>query len=189
MSKRDSDVITLGSGKAYMMEFSGTLPELTAICAEENLLGWIKGGAALSYTESTYTEKDDLGKVMKIITTEEEAKLKLGLITWNGNTLSKLTDRAAVSEKDGKRTLKIGGATHGKNKNYVVCFHHEDKEDGDVWIMIVGRNTAGLSLSFSMTAGSQVDPEFTAVPQDNDGTLVQFIEEIPSGTPEQNPSV
>ena len=93
MAKRTTKNITLGSGKAYLMEYEGTMPTTAQICVEANLLGYIKGGATLTYTETTYEEKDDLGYVHKIITTEEEAKMKLGLITWNGTTLTKFVDR------------------------------------------------------------------------------------------------
>ena len=180
MAKRDKDVITLGSGKIYFQEFGGTMPTVTAICVEANRLGYIKGGAALEYTQETYEEKDDLGFVSKIITTSEDVILKCGLITWNGNTLKTLLERCTVSEASGKRTTKIGGAGNAQGKQYVLCFHHEDATDGDVWVLIKGRNTAGLSLTFGTDAGTLVEPEFKALPHDADGTLVQLIEEIPT---------
>ena len=58
MAKRDKENITLGSGKVYIQEFTGdTMPSHTDVCKEENLMGYIKGGAELSYTEETYEEK------------------------------------------------------------------------------------------------------------------------------------
>lgn len=175
--KRSNKNITLGSGKVYLMEYVGTLPLVTEICIDENLLGYIKGGATLSYSETTYEEKDDLGYVRKIITTDEEAKLKLGLITWNGATLTRLADRGTTTEAEGVRTTRIGGAGNAQGKNYVVCFHHEDNTDGDIWVMIVGRNTAGLSLAWSTGAGTNIEPEFSAIPHDSDGTLIELIEQ------------
>lgn len=180
MAKRTTKNITLGSGKAYLMEYDGTMPTTAQICVEANLLGYIKGGATLTYTETTYEEKDDLGYVHKIITTEEEAKMKLGLITWNGTTLTKFVDRGSTTEdaQNGIRTTKIGGAGNAQGKSYVLCFLHEDQKDGNVWVMITGRNTAGLSLAWGTGAGTVVEPEFTAQPHDSDGTLIEFIEEI-----------
>lgn len=179
MAKRTNKQIILGSGKAYLMEYLGTLPTIAEICIAANLLGYIKGGATLSYTETTYEEKDDLGYVRKIITTDEEAKLKLGLITWNGNTLTKLVDRGTTTTDatTGIRTTKLGGAGNAQGKSWVLCFHHEDAKDGDIWVMIVGRNTAGLSLAWATGAGTSVEPEFTAQPHDDAGTLIEFIEQ------------
>jgi len=180
MAKRDKDTVTLGSGKIYLQTFSESMPTVDALCVESNLLGYIKGGASLEYTQETYEEKDDLGYVSKIITTNEEAVLKCGLLTWNGTTLKKLLDRCSSTEASGKRTTKIGGAGNTQGGYYAICFHHEDKTDGDLWILIKGRNTAGATLTFATDAGTTVEPEFKALPHDSDGTLVELIEEIPT---------
>jgi hypothetical protein len=180
MAKRDNKVITLGSGKIYLTTYTDAMPEKDDICKEENLLGYIKGGAALEYTQETYEEKDDLGYVSKIITTSEEALLKCGLLTWNGATLQNLIDRCKSDEADGLRTTKIGGAGNAQGGYYAICFYHEDKVDGNLWIMIKGRNTAGATLTFSPEEGTVVEPEFKALPHDDAGTLVELIEEIPA---------
>ena len=181
MGKRTKDPITLGCGKLYYQEYTDTVPTFEAVkalCVAENRLALIKGGAALEYTEETYEEKDDLGVVSKIITTKEEVKLKCGLLTWTGKTLGTLIDRSKVTEENGIRTTKIGGAGNAKGKYYVFVFHHEDKQDGDLWVVIVGRNTAGASLAFATDRGTVIEPELTAKPHDEDGTLVVLYEEI-----------
>lgn len=178
MAKRDTNTITLGSGKIYLQAFSSSMPTVQTLCTDTNLLGHIKGGAALEYTEETYEEKDDLGIVSKIITTSEEAILKCGLITWNGTTLKKLIDRCTSTEANGKRTTKIGGAGNAQGGYYAICFHHHDATDGDLWVLIKGRNTAGLTLTFASEEGTLLEPEFKAMPQDDNGTLIELIEEI-----------
>lgn len=180
MAKRDKSTITLGSGKIYLQAFAESMPTVEDLCKEENLLGYIKGGAALEYTEETYEEKDDLGYVSKIITTSEEALLKCGLLTWNGETLQKLIDRCQSTTADGKRTTKIGGAGNAQGGYYAICFLHEDKTDGNLWILIKGRNTVGATLTFAADEGTVVEPEFKAMPHDNAGTLIELIEEIPA---------
>lgn len=178
MAKGDKNKITLGSGKIYMQEFSNTMPEVTTICTDTNLLGYIKGGASIEYTQETYEEKDDLGIVSKIITTSEEAIMKLGLLTWNGATLAKLVARGKSTEASGKRTTKIGGAGNNDDKNYVLCFKYEDAVDGNAWVLIKGKNQAGFTLTYATDAGTVIEPEFKAMPCDTDGTLITFIEEI-----------
>ncbi len=187
MSKRtDPSKITLGSGKAYIMEYSAAtgIPETSAICKDENLLGKIQGGAELSYTTETHSERDDLGTVEKVVITAEEALLKLGLITFNGQTLAKLADRCQVTEDKTKgiRTVKIGGAGNAQGKEWVVCFHHEDKTDGDIWVLVRGANQAGLTLAFAVDAGSKLEPEIKALPCDDAGTLITYIEQIGTTT-------
>lgn len=180
MAKRDKKTITLGSGKIYLQAYADTMPTVDDLCKEENLLGAIKGGAALEYTQETYEEKDDLGTVSKIITTSEEALLKCGIVTWNGDTLKKLIDRCKVEEKEGKRITKIGGAGNAQGGHYAICFAHEDKTDGNLWILIKGLNTAGATLTFATDEGTVVEPEFKALPHDDAGTLIELIEEIPA---------
>jgi hypothetical protein len=181
MAKRSKENITLGSGKAYIVEYvSGTALSHTDICKPENLLGHIKGGAELSYTEETYEERDDLGLASKVITTSEEAILKLGLLTWNGDTLKHLSDRCQVTEASGLRTVHIGGAGNSQGKEWAICFAHEDKKYGNLWVLIRGRNTAGFTLTFAADAGTVIEPEFKALPQDEDGTLITLVEEIPA---------
>lgn len=180
MAKGDKDTIRLGSGIPYLMEYADTIPTPEEICQEQYRLGYVQSGASLEYTEETHVEKDDLGHVYKEITTEEEVLLKLGLLTMNGETLTKLIDRSKTEEKDGKRVTKIGGPGNAKGKYYVVCFHIPDKIDGDMWVMIVGRNSAGASLAFARDAASKVEPEFRAIPHDEDGSLVLLFEQIPA---------
>lgn len=178
-TKRTKDQIPLGSGKLYMVPFTDTIPDVDTLCVEENRVGYIKNGASVEYVEETHEETDDLGYVSKIITTKEEAKLKCGLITWNGEVLQKILDRCKVStDAKGRRVAKIGGAGNAQGKYYVICFHHEDKKEGDIWVLIKGRNTAGASFAFAMESGSLIEPEFKALPHDKDGTLIEYIEQI-----------
>lgn len=182
MAKRSKDTITLGSGRLYLAAYVDEMPTVEELCVDGNLLGYIKGGASLEYTEETYEEKDDLGYVSKIITTSEEALLKCGLLTWNGETLKKLVDRCQSTVTAGKRTTKIGGAGNAQGGYYAICFFHEDPTDGNLWVLIKGRNTVGLTLTFAADAGTIMEPEFKAMPHDDDGTLIELIEETGTTT-------
>lgn len=183
MSKRSKENITLGSGIPYIVEYNGEMPTIEEICIDANRLGYCKGGAELSYTEETYEEKDDLGYVSKVITTSEEALLKLGLLTWNGETMKYLADRCKVTEDKtkGTRTIHIGGAGNSQGKEWAICFKHEDKKDGNLWVLIRGRNSVGFTLTLAADAGTVIEPEFKALPHDSDGTLITLVEEIPTG--------
>lgn len=171
--------IVLGSGKLYITGFDGeTVPEIETICTETNLLGYIKGGATLEYTPEFYEAKDDLGYVTKTIITSEEAIMKSGVMTFNANTLNYLVDTGRVTEDTAKktRTIKIGGIGNAQNKRYVLCFHHSDKIDGDIWVIIVGQNQAGFSLAFAKDSETVIDAEFKALVQDGEGTLIKYVE-------------
>lgn len=177
--KRDAEVITLGSGDLMIKECDGSaMPAYSDFDVETDLLGRIQGGATLEYKATWYDAKDDSGKAVKSIITEEEATLKSGIITWNGKTLEKLVSTARVSEKDGIRTVKIGGTANHNGKSYAICFHHTDKVDGDVWVVIRAVNQGGLSLAFVKDKETVIDAEFKCLPTDNEGTLIEYVEEM-----------
>ena len=176
--KRDAEVITLGSGNLMIKEYNGVIPEYTEFSEETDLLGRIQGGATLEYKGTWYDAKDDSGKAVKTIITEEEATLKSGVITWNGKTLAKLCSTARVTESGGKRTVKIGGVGNHDGKSYALCFHHVDKADGDVWLVIRGVNKGGFSFAFTKDKETVIDAEFMCLPQDDEGTLIQYVEEM-----------
>ncbi len=181
MGKRTKQTITLGSGKLYIAEHTGsTIPANDVLETENNLAGYIQGGAELEYKPEFYTAEDDLGKVKKTIITKEEAKLKSGIMTWNGNTLRQLcaTGRVTDDTENGVRTVKIGGIDNTDNKNYVIHFVHKDAVDGDVRVTIVGKNTAGFTLAFAKDKETVIDAEFEAIPSDDEGTLIVYQEEI-----------
>lgn len=177
----DKESIVLGSGDLYCTEFEGTdkeLPTDTEIETEDNRLGYIKGGASIEYKPSFYEAKDDMGKVSKTIITEEEVLLKSGIMTWCGLTLEKLCQTARVTEKDGKRTVKIGGVANATSKKYLLRFVHKDTEDGDIRVTIVGNNQAGFTIAFVKDSETVIDAEFKAQPMDKEGTLIWYEEDM-----------
>ena len=179
MSKRDdNNTIYLGSGDLMFKEFIDSMPAYTDFKVDTDLLGRIQGGATLEYKGTWYEAKDDTGKAVKTIITEEEVTLKTGIITWNGKTLAQLCSTARVTESNGIRTVKIGGVGNHDGKSYALCFHHADKVDGDVWIVIRAVNQGGFSLAFAKDKETVIDAEFKCLPQDDEGTLIQYIEEI-----------
>lgn len=180
----DKEKIVLGSGKLYVTEAVAaegggyTIPEDVAIEVNDNLIGYIQGGASLSYKPTFYTAQDDLGLVSKKYLTEEEAVLKSGIMTWNGKTLEKLCSTAKVSEAENKRTVKIGGVGNFNGKNYVIRFVHNDNVDGDIRLTLVGSNEAGFELAFAKDKETVINAEFKAAPHDKDGTLIIYEEEL-----------
>lgn len=173
--------IVLGSGKLYIVEFTGTIPANNVIETEANRLGHIQGGASIEYKPTFYEAKDDLGLVSKKIITDEEATLKSGIMTWNLNKLAKLSNTGRITEdtQNGIRTLKIGGLGNYDGKQYVIHFLHEDAQDGDMRITIVGSNEAGFTIAWAKDKETVINAEFKAQPSDAEGTLIILQEEIP----------
>lgn len=176
--------IVLGSGTLHVVPFTGSTQienaaAVKALCTDNNILGYISGGASLAYTPTFYTATDDLGYVTKTIITEEEVTLTSGVMTFNGQTLATLSATGRVTEDatTHTRTVKIGGIGNATNAKYAIIFHHTDDADGDIYVCIVGNNQAGFTLAFAKDQETVIDAEFRALSQDDDGTLVMYIEE------------
>lgn len=169
------DRIALGSGKCYLAEFDGKLPTIEELKTDKNLFSKTKEGAELEYTRDSYTEESDDGAVKKTIITKEDAKLRPGFIVINSGVIEKLVSTGRVEEKEDRTIVKVGGLNNDDGKSYAILFYHEDKKDGDIAILIVGKNSAGLKLAFKKSAGSILNPEFIAEPQDDEGTLIQIV--------------
>lgn len=183
----NKESIVLGSGDLYCTEFMGAdkeLPTNEELEKEENRLGHIKGGAEIEYKPDFYEAKDDMGKVSKVITTEEEVTLKSGIMTWCGVTIEKLCQTARVTEKDGKRTVKVGGMGNATGKKYLLRFVHKDTEDGNIRITIVGNNQAGFTIAFAKDTETVIDAEFKAQPMDKEGTLILYEEDMDKTEPD-----
>ncbi len=186
----EAERIILGSGYLHIRAYAKgeAIPNPEDFCTDETLFAYIKGGATIEYGPEFYEAKDDMGKVAKTVVTEEKVTLKTGIMTFTGNTLAKLCDTARVSEREsavkGKkyRVAKVGGAGNAKGAKYAICFHHVDKVDGDIYLMIIGQNQAGFSLSFAKDSETVVDAEFHALPMDGEGTLIVYTEEIVAGS-------
>ena len=176
--RQNNDSIYLGSGDLMIKEFTGTMPKYSEFKADTDLLGRIQGGCTLEYKGTWYEAKDDTGKAVKTIITEEEVTLKSGIMTWNGKTLAMLCSTGRVTETDGIRTVKIGGVGNYDGKSYAICFHHTDKVDGDVWVVVRAVNQGGFSLAFAKDKETVIDAEFKCLPQDDEGTLIEYVEEI-----------
>lgn len=173
---------TLGSGDLFIKEYTaGTAVTAEDVITNGERLGEIKGGASLEYTTETKEDSSDLGRTKIVIISKEDVVLKSGVMTWNGKTLEKLCQTARVTKSvdNKKRTIKIGGLANAANKSYAVAFQYKGDGKKGLTVLIVGKNTAGFTVSFSSDNATVIDAEFKAQALDNDGTLVIIEETVP----------
>ena len=181
---RNKKTVPLGSGFCYVVELKeDAIPDaagLVALAVDENKIGETSKGATLTYSCTNHREQDDHGILMRVIMTEEEAKLKLGVFSWCPETLTQLVSTGRIEKQGEYDVLKIGGLAKDNGKKYIVIFKQVDPQEGDLYVAIVGTNTAGLSLAFARDNTTKLEPEFTALPCDGEGTLIEMFEGKPA---------
>lgn len=171
--------IPVGSGYVYEMPFTGTIPADADIEKEANRLGYIEKGATLTYKPTYKTFADDMGQVRRSKLTAEEATFKFGLISWAYGKLNALCSTCRITEHNGGRTVKIGGIANDDGRRHLIRFYHPDNELGDLRITLVGTNTGGFALKYAPDDPTGLDPEITATPSDDEGTLILIDETDP----------
>lgn len=170
--------IILGSGKLYMVAFDSAtgIPADATFEVDTNSVGTVKGGASVSYKPTTYTVEDDNGRALKRFVTKEEVTLKSGVITFNLETLSKIAGASEYADDTTahKRTMKVGGRGINGLTAYAIRFVHTKADGNKLRCTIVGTNEAGLQFSFNPDKETNIDCEWTAIANDDEGTLVIF---------------
>ena len=185
--KKEIDRIAMGSVDIYLTEWEGTsvddIPADEVLEVESNLIGRTKDGGTITYTPTFYTAKSDDGEAKRTELTEEEVKVSFGVITWNGDTVSKLVPTASVTVKDGKRRTEIGGIKNNDDKTYLFRAVHKDKVKGDVRYTFIGRNTQGFAAAYKKGQESVITPEVETDPFDNGRLLIMDESDIDTTEP------
>ena len=178
MYRNDINTIVLGSGEIFSAEYDGTIPsDPETIIKSAKEVGAIQGGCTLEYKPTFATEKDDAGKYEKSIMIEDEATLKLGLITFNGQTLADLNACSTTKTEGNYRITDIGGAENYSDKTRLFIFRHTDKKDGNIYLIVYAENQAGFSLAWAKDKGSKLEPELKCKPMQG-GVRIRYIEQV-----------
>lgn len=174
--KKEIDRIALGSVDIYLQEFTGTkieeIPEDSVIETEANMIGRTKDGGEITYITTYYTAKSDDGKAQRTELQEDAATLSFGLITWNGDTITKIVETASSSVTEGKRRTLIGGVANRNEKVYLIRAVHKDKVKGDVRYTVIGKNVQGFAAAYKPAQESVITPNIQAEPFEDGRLLV-----------------
>lgn len=175
--------VVMGAGKWYVASWEGGAIDFDTLCVEDNLMGYTKGGATVTFTPETYTIEDDIGMIRKTFQTKATSEMKTGLLTFTVKSLAALMSVGAVTEKEattsanGLVTLKLSG---GKTalKRYAVAFVYEDDETKlKTFVGMVATNIAPLTLAFAKDSETVVDMTFSGESNGVDSTILTIAEE------------
>jgi len=183
-NKPEKDRIALGSVDVYVTEWTGTaisdIPDNATIEVDANLIGRTKDGAEFEYQTNYYSVKSDDGKASRNEMTDDNGYMSYGMITWNGDTISKLISTASATVSGtgstAKRRTLIGGVANDNGKIYLFRAVHKDKVKGDVRYTMIGKNINGFAASYRPGQPTTITPRIQAEPF-SDGHLLVIDED------------
>ena len=168
----------LGSGEAFFMDYDPSLKDpdeiIEVVFVPENQWGHIKSGATLNMANAYHNVKSDLGEVDENIITSDAGSLQLGTLTVSEKVLKSTneTARVVVSKKGDGKILKLGGISNATGQKYFIGFKHEDPVQGDLLVVIAGKNNGELNLTFNADSETILQPTFACSPLDDEGSKV-----------------
>lgn len=178
--------IVLGSGELYIAAYDADvgIPADGALEVEENLMGYIKGGASVEYKPTEYEVFDDSYAVHSRFITSEEVTFKSGILTWNVETLQKLIAKGTYASDAGAgtRTLSLGGKSARLMDEYVIRFVHTYSDSNKLRITLVGTASNGFTLAFAPDKETVIDAEFKAKAQGEAGVQLIIQDTFGEGT-------
>ena len=116
-----------------------------------------------------------MAETTKLVASIEEYTLGSGDLF-----IKEYTAGSSVNESTKKRTIKSGGLAHAANKSYAMAFSYRGDGKKGLTVLIVGKNSAGFTVTFGTDNATVIDAEFKAQALDNDGTLVVIEETVPA---------
>lgn len=183
--------LTLGSGKLYVKALTDetTLGSLTTYCTDANHVGWIKGGATITYTPSTYDVKDDMGAIYEHFITSESVKFSAGLLTWNKDVIQTLVNNETVTTTPATQSvgaitnIEIGANGFTTMDKYIVVFEAKADSKGCIRRFgLIGTSDAGLNLSYKPESETSINLNFTACAYGTEHKLLRIEEQAPLST-------
>ena len=166
----------LGVGDLYIL-VADTVPETDAdIETAANKIGSTSGGCTLSYEAETYEVIDDDNRKLDVFLTKEAVSFDGNILTWDLETLAKLTANATAETTGSKSTLRIGGGGNAIQR-IVVRFVHKFKDGKKLRATLMGTSTGGFELTFERDKETIIPFSVSALNQ-ADGTLCTIEMEV-----------
>lgn len=174
--------LQLGSGELYMVAHTApqsgtdTIPAASTVCVAANQVGYIKGGATITYTPNVYDVKSDMNEINEHFIASEDVSMKTGLLTWNIDVIKTLVNNETAISEQGASGILIGGKGFTKMDKYDIYFKATTSNGGkDRYFGFIGVSVKGLNLVYQPDKETVVDVEFKAC-ADANGKLLRIEE-------------
>lgn len=191
MANTADKLMFYGSGKMYCILFDqNTFPavdmskeqvDLSALKAflaanvkDENIIGYLKGGAKVTVNTEKLEDKSDLGEMKIDLIKDETSTFEFALFNANTETIAKLYPTAANKKSaEGDSITAVGGLDNMDEKSYVLIFR---KQNSNLFAIMVGKNTSGFENAWTPDSVSPLNCSYQGQPFDSSGRFYYLVE-------------
>lgn len=178
LANNGSDTILLGGGAVYIMPIEGatSIPDDNVIETPANNVGWCESGAKIQYKPKLADIYNQYDQLVKRFITRENLTFKTGILTWNLENLSKLSNANFVPATENNLERRVVFTGTGALNTVLLRFVYIKENGKAIRFTMVGQGGNGFGLDFSDKATS-IDAEIQGIQYFNN-FFAEFREEL-----------
>lgn len=171
--------ILLGGGDVYIMPLTTgitAIPVDTAIEVQTYNVGWCDSGFKVNYKPKTTEVYNQFNQLVKTFITREELSVKTGILTWNLNNISLLSNATMIPATSSNMTNTVVFTGSGELQTVLLRFVYTKDNGKKIRFTMIGQGGSGFSMDFGDKATS-VNAEIKGIQYFNN-FLGEFREEL-----------
>ena len=178
LANNGNNTILLGGGAVYMMPIDGltSIPDDSVIETDTNNIGWCESGAKIQYKPKLADIYNQYDQLVKRFITRENLTFKTGILTWNLENLSKLSNANFVPATENNLERRVVFTGTGALNTVLLRFVYIKENGKAIRFTMVGQGGNGFGLDFSDKATS-IDAEIQGIQYFNN-FFAEFREEL-----------
>lgn len=178
LANNGSDTILLGGGAVYIMPIEGvtSIPDDSVIETAANNVGWCESGAKIQYKPKLADIYNQYDQLVKRFITRENLTFKTGILTWNLENLSKLSNANFIPATENNLERRVVFTGTGALNTVLLRFVYIKENGKAIRFTMVGQGGNGFGLDFSDKATS-IDAEIQGIQYFNN-FFAEFREEL-----------
>ncbi len=178
LANSGGDTILLGGGALYIMpiEEITSIPNDAEIEIDKYNVGWCESGAKIQYKPKLTEVYNQYDQLVKRFITREDFSFKTGILSWNLENISNLSNAKFVSATENNLERRVVFTGSGALNTILLRFVYVKENGLPIRFTMVGQGGNGFGLDFSDKATS-IDAEIQAI-QYFKNFFAEFREEL-----------
>lgn len=174
LANSNDGLIMLGGGELYIMPIAGlsAIPDDATIEVPQNNIGNTDGGTKIQYKPKLTEVYNQYDQLVRRFITRESFTFKTGILNWNMQNISSLSNAQYLEDSDTRRVVFTGSGS----LNTVLLRFVKEQDGAILRFTMIGQGGNGFGLEFG-DKPTVIDAEIQGI-QYFKNFLAEFREEI-----------